>query len=148
MQATSTRKKKKFNINDNRRTTFFICLFAFGIISMVVLYPQTMMSFKQVVILSILFLSVDILVLKLKTKIKHLATLVGLNISILMSQIALLLWINYIPLGSHVEKHRIVDVKKFDQGILVQLEDDAYADYFSVRFAYSKKEFVRRDTVT
>lgn len=74
--------------------------------------------------------------------------MVGLNMSILMAQLAVLLWLNYIPIDSHIEKHRIIGTERFDQGLLLQLENDAYADYFAIRFAYSKGEFRRKDTVT
>lgn len=147
-QKKSPGKNKKFSIYDSKRTAFFIGMFGFGILSMVILYPQTMLSFKQLVIICILFLSVDILVLKIKTKIKDLATMVGLTISILMAQVAILLWLNFIPIDSHIEKHRIESVEKFDSGILVQLENNAYSEYFAVRFAKSKRDFIRRDTVT
>lgn len=148
MQTGSSKKNKKFSLYDNKRTAFFIGMFLFGIGTMVVLYPKTILSVKEVLILSILFLTVDILVLKIKTKIKELQTFVGLTISVLLAQLAILLWLNYIPIGSHVEKHKIEGSKPFDSGTLIQLENNAYGDYFSIRFANSKSSFRRKDTVT
>ncbi len=148
MQKGTSKKTKKFSLYDNKRTTFFISMFLFGIGTMVILYPKTMLSVKEVFIISLLFLTVDILVLKLKTKIKEIQTFVGLTISVLLAQLAVLLWLNYIPLGSHVEKHKIEGAKPFDSGTLIQLENNAYGDYFSIRFAGSKSDFKRKDSVT
>ncbi len=111
-------------------------------------YIKCFYSKLKVFIISLLFLTVDILVLKLKTKIKEIQTFVGLTISVLLAQLAVLLWLNYIPLGSHVEKHKIEGAKPFDSGTLIQLENNAYGDYFSIRFAGSKSDFKRKDSVT
>jgi hypothetical protein len=147
MSLFSSKKPGTFRLQDNKRTAFFILLFAFGLLSTVVLYPSTMMSFKEVVILSLLFLSVDILVLKLKTKLKELPAFIALSISILLAQIAVLLWLNSVTLGRHVEKYKVVGTQHFDYGILLQLENNAYSDFFSVRFMPSKASLHHRDTV-
>jgi hypothetical protein len=60
---------------------------------------------------------------------------------------AVLFWLNSVPLGKHTEKHKVVGTKNFDYGILLQLEDNAYADYFAIRFMPSKAGLHHRDTV-
>src|ERR1700741_1145680 len=148
MLKRPSRKNKKFSIHDNKRTVFFITMFVFGMLSMIILYPQTILSVKEIIILSILFISVDVLVLKLKTKIKEVQTFIGLTVAVLLAQLSILLWLNFIPIGEHVEKYRIEGTKPFDSGRLIQLENNAYGDYFSIRFAGSKSSFRRKDTVT
>lgn len=148
MSLLSARPFRIFSIYDNKRTLFFILLFVFGLLSTVLIYPSTMMSFKEVVVLSLLFLSVDILVIKIKTPLKEVPAFVALCITVLLSQLAVLLLLNSIKLGNHTEKYRVVGTKHFDYGILLQLENNAYADYFSIRFMASKAGLHSQDSVT
>lgn len=139
-------KKKKFNISDNRRTAFFIITFLFGIVSMVLLYPKTMISFKNTLVLALLFLFVDVIVLQVKTKIKHLQTYIGLCITILLAQLSILLWLNLIPIDSHIEKHKIIGSHPFDNGDVLELENDAYKDFFLIR--YQSRDTRKQDSIT
>jgi hypothetical protein len=142
----SKNKKKKFDVYDNRRTAFYIITFLFGIVSMVILYPKTMISFKNTLVLILLFLFVDVIVIQLKTKIKNLQTYIGLCLTVLLAQLSILLWLNLIPIDSHTEKHKIVGSKSFDSGNILQLENDAFGDFFFVR--YQNRDTRKQDTIT
>ena len=142
----SKNKKKNFDVYDNRRTSFYIITFLFGIVSMVLLYPKTMISFKNTLVLILLFLFVDVIVIQLKTKIKNLQTYIGLCLTVLLAQLSILLWLNLIPIDSHIEKHKIVGSKSFDSGNILQLENDALGDFFFVR--YQNRDARKQDTIT
>lgn len=139
-------KKKKFSLSDNRRTAFFIITFLFGIVSMVLLFPKTMISFKNTLVLALLFLFIDVIVLQVKTKIKHLQTYIGLCLTVLLAQLSILLWLNLIPIDSHIEKYKIIDSKPFDNGDILKLENDAFGDFFLVR--YQSRDTRKQDTIT
>ncbi len=139
-------KKKKSSISDNRRAAFFIITFLFGIVSMVLLYPKTMISFKNTLVLALLFLFIDVIVLQLKTKIKHLQTYIGLCLTVLLAQLSILLWLNLIPLDSHIEKHKIIGSTPFDNGDILELENKAFDDFFLIR--YQSRDTRKHDTIT
>lgn len=139
-------KKKKFSISDNRRTAFFIITFLFGIVSMVLLFPKTMISFKNTLVLALLFLFIDVIVLQVKTKIKHLQTYIGLCLTVLLAQLSILLWLNLIPLDKHIEKHKVIGSSPFDNGDVLELENDAYGDFFLIR--YQSRDTRKQDTIT
>lgn len=144
--AKSKNKKKKFNISDNRRAAFFIITFLFGIVSMVLLYPKTMISFKNTLVLALLFLFIDVIVLQIKTKIKHLQTYIGLCLTVLLAQLSIVLWLNFIPIDKHIEKYKIIGSKPFDNGDILQLENNAFDDFFLVRF--QSRDTRKQDTIT
>ncbi len=139
-------KKKKSSVSDNRRAAFFIITFLFGIVSMVLLYPKTMISFKNTLVLALLFLFIDVIVLQLKTKIKHLQTYIGLCLTVLLAQLSILLWLNLIPIDSHIEKHKIIVSTPFDNGDILELENKAFDDFFLIR--YQSKDTRKNDTIT
>lgn len=142
----SKNKKKKSNVSDNRRAAFFIITFLFGIVSMVLLYPKTMISFKNILVLALLFLFIDVIVLQIKTKIKHLQTYIGLCLTVLLAQLSILLWLNLISLDSHIEKHKIIGSTPFDSGDILELENDAFGDFFFIR--YQSRDTRKQDTIT
>lgn len=128
------KRKSQFAITDNRRTIFFVSVFVLSMLSMVILYPKTMISFKNTLVVALLFLFIDIVVLEMKTKIRNIQTYVGLCITIIIAQLSILLWLNFIYIDSHVEKYKIVGTTPFDRGELLQLENDAYKDFFLIRY--------------
>ena len=140
------KSKAKFNINDNKRVAFFIVVFVFALSSMIILYPKTMLSIKNTIILSLLFLFIDIVVIELKTKIRHVQTYVALCFTTLLTQLSILLWLNLISLGTHIEKYKIIGTRSFDKGQLLQLEGGVYKDFFLIR--YQNIDMRMQDSIT
>ncbi len=139
-------KNKLFDISDTKRTTFFIGSFFIGMASLVYLYPKVMFSIYYTIILVLLLVIIDVFVIKFKTDIENSQTIVGTCFATVIVQLSLFFWLNYIPIDHHIEKHKIVGKTKFDNISLLELENNAYKDFFIVRM--QNKILQKNDTLT
>jgi hypothetical protein len=138
--------KKKFDISDSKRTSFFIGTFFFGMASLVYLYPDVMFSIRNTIILTLFLIIADFLVIKFKTNIENGQTIAGTCFASVIIQLSLFFWINYIPIDHHVEKHKIVGKSKFDDISLIKLENNAYDEFIIIRMQNKYDE--KYDTVS
>lgn len=139
-------KNKLFDISDTKRTSFFIGSFFIGMASLVYLYPKVMFSIYYTIILVLLLVIIDVFVIKFKTDIENSQTIVGTCFATVIVQLSLFFWLNYIPIDHHIEKHKIVGKTKFDNISLLELENNAYKDFFIVRM--QNKILQKNDTLT
>ena len=139
-------KNKLFDISDTKRTSFFIGSFFIGMASLVYLYPKVMFSIYYTIILVLLLVIIDVFVIKFKTDIENSQTIVGTCFATVIVQLSLFFWLNYIPIDHHIEKHKIVGKTKFDNISLLELENNAYKDFYIVRM--QNKILQKNDTLT
>ena len=139
-------KNKLFDISDTKRTTFFIGSFFIGMASLVYLYPKVMFSIYYTTILVLLLVIIDVFVIKFKTDIENSQTIFGTCFATVIVQLSLFFWLNYIPIDHHIEKHKIVGKTKFDNISLLELENNAYKDFYIVRM--QNKILQKNDTLT
>lgn len=118
---------------ENKRAVSLVVLFFFGMATVVVLYPNAMISIVNTLLFALLFTILDLIIIKFKTDITNLQTIIGTCIASVIIQFAIFLLINNIPFGHHVEKHKITGITKFDRLKLFNLENNAYNDFIFIR---------------
>ena len=106
------------------------------------------MSNLTIILISGILFGANILLLKKKYLIKELHDIIWLSLIIGMGQLALIFWLNFVPLGSHLEEYKIIGTEETGGFgfTTIYLENDAYSNYSSLR-SFEGNNVPRGDTI-
>lgn len=128
-------KRKIYLVHNNRFIALLVAVFFLSIFSFIFLFRYTVISYAATFFTILALLISNLILLKRKYKIKENSDIAWLSIVLGMGQLALFLWLNFVPLGRHDEEFRITQYIKDDGTNLttIELEDGAYNDYWGLR---------------
>lgn len=128
-------ERRQYIVKNNRFIAWLVAITFVSVFSIFLLGKITLISIPAILVILLSMTVANIYFFKKKYKISDKTDLAFLSIVIGLGQLALLLWLNYIPIGKHAEAYIITGKEQDDwAGITtIYLKDDAFSTYWNAR---------------
>ena len=128
-------ENRQYLIKNNRFIGWMVGITFVSVFSVFYLLRITLISVPALSLILLLLSVTNLYFFRKKYKISDKKDLVFLSVVIGLGQFALLLWLNFIPVGEHAEAYKIMgrSENKWANLTTIYLEDDAFSTYWNVR---------------
>ncbi|MFN5182072.1 MAG: hypothetical protein ACK5D5_03500 [Bacteroidota bacterium] len=128
-------ENRQYLVKNNRFIAWLVAITFASVFSIFFLLKITLISLPSLLLILVLISLANLFFFRRKYKISDKTDLAFLSIVIGLGQLALLLWVNYIPLGAHEEAYRIIGKEQdvWSNITTIYLKDEAFSTYWNAR---------------
>jgi hypothetical protein len=129
------KKRRVYLVKNNSFVGWLVLIFFLSVFSFVFLFKITLISYPLMGLIILVLMGANVLLLKKKYRIRDTQDISWITLIIGMGQLALVLWLNFIPVGAHYEEYRIDKIEQSETSdrVTITLENETYSEFWVLR---------------